>query len=61
MQYNELLATITIVKDIELKTKIKNAYAINETTKRILNKVKGSFTINGQGLIRFKGLVYILN
>jgi len=47
MQYNELLVTITIVKDIELKTRIKNAYAIDESAKRILNKVKGSFTING--------------
>jgi len=56
-----LLATIAIVKDTELKNRIKQAYTTDETAKRILNKVEGSFTINGQGLIRFKGLVYILN
>jgi len=31
---------------MELKTRIKNAYAIDESAKRILNKVEGSFTIN---------------
>jgi len=61
MQYNELLATIAIVEDTELENRIKQAYATDETAKRILNKVDGSFTINEQGLIRFKGLVYILN
>jgi len=61
MQYNVLLVTIAIVEDTELETRIKNAYAIDETAKRILNKVEGSFTIDGQGLICFKGLVYILN
>ena len=35
--------------------------AIDETAKRILSKVDGSFTIDEQGLIRFKGLVYIPN
>ena len=52
---------IAIIKDIELKTRLKNAYIIDECAKRVLNKVKGSFTINEQGLIHFKGLVYILN
>ena len=52
---------ITIIKDIELETRLKNAYATDECVKRVLNKVEGSFTINEQGLIYFKGLVYILN
>jgi hypothetical protein len=61
MQYNELLATIAIVKDTELETRLKNAYATDECAKRVLTRVEGSFAINGRGLIRFKGLVYVLN
>jgi hypothetical protein len=51
MQYNELLATIAIVEDTELKKRLKDAYAIDECAKRTLNKVKGNFSINEQGLI----------
>ncbi|KFY83077.1 hypothetical protein V498_08311 [Pseudogymnoascus sp. VKM F-4517 (FW-2822)] len=57
IQYNELLATISIVEDIELKKRLKKAYATDECAKRVLNKVKGDFAINEQGLIRYKGLV----
>jgi hypothetical protein len=46
MQYNELLTTIAVVKDIELKERLKNAYSINECIKWVLNKVNGNFTIN---------------
>ena len=60
MQYNELLITIAI-KDTKLKERLKDAYSTNECAKRVLNKVKGDFTINEQKLIRYKGIVYILN
>ena len=59
MQYNELLATIAIVKDTELEKKLKDAYQTDECAKRVLAKVEGNFAINEQGLIRFKGLVYV--
>jgi hypothetical protein len=61
MQYNELLATIAIVEDTELETRLKEAYATDECAKRVLSKVEGSFAIDEQGLIRFKGLVYVPN
>ena len=61
MRYNELLATIAIVEDTELETRLKNAYATDECAKRVLTKVEGSFAIDEQGLIRFKGLVYVPN
>ncbi|KFZ16177.1 hypothetical protein V501_02352, partial [Pseudogymnoascus sp. VKM F-4519 (FW-2642)] len=57
MQYNELLATIAIVEDSELEQRLKDAYATDETAKRTLNKAEGNFSIDEQGLIRFKGLV----
>ena len=59
MQYNELLATIAIVEETELEERLKKAYATDECAKRVLNKVEGNFAIDEQGLIRFKGLVYI--
>jgi hypothetical protein len=46
MQYNELLATIAIIKDMELKERLKNAYSTNKCAKWVLNKVDGDFTIN---------------
>ena len=46
MEYNELLATISIVKDIGLKQRIKDAYKIDECVKRVLEKTKGDFAIN---------------
>ena len=61
MQYNELLATIAVIEDTELKERLKNAYGIDECAKRVLTKVDGDFTIDEQGLIRFKGLVYVLS
>ena len=61
MQYNELLATISIVEDTDLEQRIKDAYKTDECAKRVLEKTEGDFAIDEQGLIRFKGLVYILN
>ncbi|KFY92769.1 hypothetical protein V498_04769, partial [Pseudogymnoascus sp. VKM F-4517 (FW-2822)] len=58
IQYNELLATILIVEDTELKKRLKNAYATDECAKRVLNKVDSNFAINEQGLIQYKGLVF---
>jgi hypothetical protein len=59
IQYNELLATISIIEDTELETRLKKAYATDECAKRVLTKVEGGFTIDEQGLIRYKGLVYV--
>ena len=59
MTYNELLATIAVIEDTELEARLKKAYATNECAKRVLAKTEGDFTIDLQGLIRFKGLVYI--
>jgi hypothetical protein len=59
IQYNELLATISIVEDTELEERLKKAYATDECAKRVLNKVDGDFAIDEQGLIRYKGLVYV--
>ena len=46
MQYNELLITIAIVKDIKFKQRLKDAYAIDEYVKQVLNKVNRDFSIN---------------
>jgi hypothetical protein len=60
MEYNhELLATIAIVENTELEERIKKAYANDECAKRVLQNTNGDFSIDEQGLIRFKGLVYI--
>ena len=61
LEYNELLATIAIVEDTELAKRLKNAYATDEYAKRVLEKTEGDFAIDEQGLIRFKGLVYVPN
>jgi hypothetical protein len=37
---------IAIIKDMELKERLKNAYSTNECTKRVLNKVNKDFAIN---------------
>jgi hypothetical protein len=42
---------IAIIEDIELKQKLKDAYITDEIVKWTLNKVKGNFSINEQGLI----------
>ena len=61
IQYNELLATITTIENSELEERLKKSYTIDKCTKRVLTKVKGNFAINKQGLIYYKGLVYILS
>ena len=59
--YNhELLATIAIVEDTGLEKKIKAAYESDGCVARILKNPTGEFLKDYQGLIRFKGLVYIL-
>jgi transposase InsO family protein len=60
ISYNrELLATISVVEDTELEARLKASYSTDENAKRILHKAEGDFSIDLQGLIRFKGLVYI--
>jgi hypothetical protein len=59
MQYNELLATISVVENTELEKELKDAYSTDECAKRVLEKTEGDFLIDEQGLIRFKGLVYV--
>ncbi len=56
-----MLATIAIVEDTELEARLKKSYATDECAKRVLTKVEGDFAINEQGLIRYKGLVYVLS
>jgi hypothetical protein len=60
IEYNhELLATISIVEDTDLEKRIKDAYQTDECASRILKEPTTEFTIDQQGLLRFKGLVYI--
>ena len=60
MTYNhELLATISVVEDTELEQRIKNAYTKDECASRVLKEPTDGFAIDLQGLLRFKGLVYI--
>jgi hypothetical protein len=59
IQYNKLLVTISIVKDTELEERLKKSYVTDECAKRVLTKVEGDFAIDEQGLIRYKGLVYV--
>jgi hypothetical protein len=60
--YNyKLLATILIVEDTELEQRIKNVYAKDECASRVLKELIVEFITNLQGLLRFKGLVYILS
>ena len=61
IQYNELLATIATMENLELEERLKKSYVIDKYAKRTLTKVKGDFAINKQGLIYYKGLVYILS
>jgi hypothetical protein len=59
LEYNELLATISIVENPELEQRLKDAYSKDECAKRVLAKAEGDFAIDEQGLIRYKGLVYV--
>ena len=73
MEYNhELLATISVVEDTQLEKRIKSAYATDSCAQEVLKKTSSfrtsqdelaerqeSMTIDQQGLLRFKGLVYI--
>ncbi len=51
--------TISVVEDTELESRLKKAYATDECAKRVLAKIEGDFAIDEQGLIRYKGLVYV--
>jgi hypothetical protein len=60
MEYNhELLATISVVEDNELEQRLKNAYPKDAIAPNILKQQTEQFTLDEQGLIRFKGLVYV--
>jgi hypothetical protein len=60
MEYNhELLATISVVEDTQLEKEIKNAYAADENARRVLKEPTTDFLVDQQGILRFKGLVYI--
>ncbi len=61
IEYNhELLATILVVEDDELEKRLKNAYTGDAVAPSILKQQTEHFTLDEQGLIRFKGLIYIL-
>lgn len=60
LSYNhELLATISVVEDTELEQRIKDAYGTDECASRVLKEPTNEFMVDFQGLLRFKGLVYI--
>jgi RNase H-like domain found in reverse transcriptase/Reverse transcriptase (RNA-dependent DNA polymerase)/Integrase zinc binding domain/Chromo (CHRromatin Organisation MOdifier) domain len=60
MEYNhELLATISIVENKELEQQIKDAYPLDECAARVLKQPTHDFALDQQGILRFKGLVYI--
>jgi RNase H-like domain found in reverse transcriptase/Reverse transcriptase (RNA-dependent DNA polymerase)/Integrase zinc binding domain/Chromo (CHRromatin Organisation MOdifier) domain len=60
MEYNhELLATISVVENKELEEQIKNAYPSDECAQRNTKQPEKNFTVDRQGILRFKGLVYI--
>ena len=60
LEYNhELLATISIVEDDELTKRIQHAYDTDESATRVRAQPTEDFDIDQQGLLRFKGLVYI--
>ena len=60
LEYNhELLATISVVEDTQLEERIKEAYTKDECAARVLKEPTPDFTVDQQGLLRFKGLVYI--
>ena len=60
MEYNhELLATILVVEDTRLKKQIKANYANDSFAVTIMKKLGDDFMIDNQGILRFKGLVYI--
>jgi hypothetical protein len=60
MEYNyKLLAIIAVIKSKELEIQIKNIYAKNKCTTRILKELTKGFRVDQQGLFWFKGLVYV--
>ena len=61
MEYNhELLITILVIEDTRLEKQIKANYANNSFIVTIIKKLGDDFIIDNQGILRFKGLVYIL-
>jgi RNase H-like domain found in reverse transcriptase/Reverse transcriptase (RNA-dependent DNA polymerase)/Integrase zinc binding domain/Chromo (CHRromatin Organisation MOdifier) domain len=60
LEYNmEILATISTVENDTLAKQIKEAYDKDECAQRILKAPQQDFGQDQQGLLRFKGLVYI--
>lgn len=60
MEYNhELLATVAVLEDEYLAKQIKAAYATDECAQRVTHDPTDDFTKDEDGLLRFKGLVYI--
>lgn len=60
LEYNhELLATISVVEDTTLEERIKDAYAKDERAQAVLKEPTTDFLPDYQGLLRYKGLVYI--
>lgn len=60
LEYNhELLATVAVVEDTRLEQRIKKAYETDEWVFRINKDPTPGYGTDNQGLVRFKGLVYI--
>ena len=61
MEYNyKLLVTILVMEDTRLEKQIKANYTNDSFIVTIIKKLGDNFIINNQGILRFKGLVYIL-
>ena len=60
LEYNhELLATISVVEDTRLEKQIKANYVNDSFAVTIMKKLGDDFMIDNQGILRFRGLVYI--
>ena len=60
LEYNhELLATVAVVEDTRLEQRIKKAYETDEWVFRINRDKAQGYGTDNQGLVRFRGLVYI--
>ena len=57
--YNHELATIAVIEDNTWENKLKEAYEKDEISKQQTQQISGSFSKDNQGILRFKGLVYV--
>ena len=59
LKYNHQVAATMTIRNDDLETRIKVAYAKDKQAQRILEGEQQGCTISGNGLILFQGLVYV--